>query len=194
MNNQTKLRALAKAARALNAARVTWAVGASALLYFHGITETFHDLDLIIDSRDADAARLAMLAAGAELCPEKEPSTAYVSERFCEFLLDGVSFDLICGFAIRYENAVYRYPFGAERIAGSAEVLGRRVPLTPLADWYVLYLLMPGRAARAEKVAAYLSGHPEAERGDWLQTWLSGALPDGVREQVRQLWDRPGKG
>ena len=193
MDNQTMLRALAKAARALNGARVTWAVGASALLYFYGITKTFHDLDLMIESADMDAARTAMLAVGAELCPEKTASETYASERFSEFLLDGVSFDLIGGFSIRYDHAVYRYPFGGERIAGETAAYGERVPLTPLADWYVLYLLMPGREARAREVAAYLTGHPETGCGSWLQTWLSGELPDGVRERVRLLRNNTGK-
>ena len=40
----------------LNAAGIVWDVGASLLLYLHGITDEFHDIDLMVRQEDADDA------------------------------------------------------------------------------------------------------------------------------------------
>jgi len=148
MDAEDKLSALARVARALNGAGVTWAVGASALLYFEGIADTFNDLDLMIAEGDMPAAAQAMRAIGANALTMSGPSAAYATEYFFEYQLNDVDFDLLCGFAIRRADEVYRYPFSGERVVSTTQVNGETVPLTPLADWYVLYLLMPARKPR----------------------------------------------
>ena len=51
-----KLRVLTRIAAALDGRGVTWAVGASAMLYLRGLTDSFHDIDLMTAEEDADAA------------------------------------------------------------------------------------------------------------------------------------------
>ena len=187
MEEQAKLAALAKAARALNAAGVTWAVGASAMLYLEGVVTTFNDIDLIIADEDLPAAQAAMLSTGAAALPPAPPVSAYRSVFFSEYQLDGVDFDLLSGFTVHRGDAAYRYPFGKNRVAGVTETLGAPVPLCALADWYVLYLLMPGRSHKARLIADYLTVHPQIERSAWLNTWLTERLPGDVREQVLRL-------
>ncbi|MCE5343355.1 MAG: hypothetical protein LLF96_07205 [Eubacteriales bacterium] len=187
MEREEKQNALAKAAHALNAAGICWAVGASALLSFEGISDGFNDLDLLITSGQMAAAWQAMRDCGAIELPSPTPSPVYATAEFDEYRLDGVDFDLLCGFAIRYEGAVYRYPFSADRIAKTVRMLGETVPLSPLADWFVLYQLMPGRTGKAEAIARYLRARPQAEWAPWLADWLSGPLPDAIRSRVLAL-------
>ncbi len=54
---EKKLTILSKIAEELNARGVTWAVGASLLLYFKGIVTAFNDIDLMISEEDYEAAK-----------------------------------------------------------------------------------------------------------------------------------------
>ena len=47
---QEKIQLLLRIVHRLNEAGVEWALGASMLLYFKGITSDFHDIDLIFDT------------------------------------------------------------------------------------------------------------------------------------------------
>ena len=188
MEDETKLAALAQAARALNAAGVLWAVGASALLYFEGVAEEFNDFDLLVFPEHLSAAQKAFATLGAEALPQSAPSKTYATQAFCEYRLNGVDFDLLCNFAIRRKDATYGYPFDETRVSGSIAILGERVPLTPLADWFVLYLLMPGRAKKATLIAHHLKAEPKDSSRAWLNLWLHNRLPGDVREQVFNLY------
>lgn len=194
MDEDRKLAALAKAAHALNRAGVTWGVGASALLYLEGVTEEFRDFDLLVTPETLGAARRALLGASAQEAPPAPPSGAYASEAFWEYTLDGAELDVICGFAIKRKDGVFRYPFDRERVARWADVQGERVPLSPLEDWYVLYLLMSGRAKNAALLARHLKAHPDAHSRAWLNGWLSNRLPGDVRERVMALYTALGTG
>ena len=48
-----KLELLEKIAYHFNKENVEWALGASMLLYFKGITTEFHDIDLMVSNDDA---------------------------------------------------------------------------------------------------------------------------------------------
>ena len=187
MAEDTRLRVLARVARALSGANVIWALGASAMLRLEGIVPNFHDFDLLVTPDGAEAAYRAMLALGAEEAPALPPSDAYATALFREYCVDGVEFDLLCDFAVRRGGAVYRYPFGPERAARTVPVWGEPVPLSPVADWFVLYLLMPGRAAQAETVARWLIEHPDPQSVAWLDCWLEGSLPEDVRARIADL-------
>lgn len=188
MNADTRLATLARAARALNAARVSWAVGASALLYLRGVTDTFHDFDLQLAQGEAQAADESLLSLGAQAAPPLPPSPAYATQHFAEYQLDGVDFDLLCGFAVRRGGMVYPCPFDSSGVAGTLSVLGTRVPLAALEDWFVIYLLMPGRAAKADLIARHLKAHPATAQRGRLSAWLNRRLPGEVRERVMALY------
>ena len=191
--DNTKLAALAKAARALNQAGIVWGVGASAMLYLVGAAEEFNDFDLLIDPEQSKAARVVFEALGAKALPAAPASASYDTEGFFEYSLDGVDFDLLCGFAIRRKEAVYRYAFGRDRIAEWVSVEGERAPLCPVEDWFVLYLLMPGRQKRATLIARYLKTNPRENSCAWLNRWLGNRLPGDVRERVMTLYGELGK-
>jgi len=151
---------------------------------------TFNDLDLMIAGGQLADAKSAMLAAGAAEVPASPPNPAFSSAGFLEFRLDGTDFDLLEGFAVRAGNEVYAYNFNADRIGAVWDAAGVSVPLCPLADWFVLYQLMPGRQKKAKLIAQYLLAHPRVERREWLHSWLDGRLPGNVREQALRLFGK----
>ncbi len=170
-------RALPKIAAALNARGVRWALGASSMLALRGLRATPNDIDLIVDERDAALAADTLRAAGAQSPPG--PSAGFGTRVFLEYDIDGVGVDLMAGFAVRTEAGDVAYPFpeSPETVAFG----GQAVPLCPLEDWYVLYLLM-NRPQKARLIETHFSAHP-ARAAAW-DRWLSGNLPEAVRAQI----------
>jgi hypothetical protein len=188
-NIKKKCAALAGIARALNGAKVTWAVGASALLYFYELTDTFNDFDLLICLEDIDRAKTAIREAGAQAKHGRVPADAgFASAIFEEYQLDGADFDVLCDFTICRKDALYRYPFSAERVAGSVVAEGENIPLAALEDWYVLYLLMSGRGKKATMIARRLKERPEEAHRERFSYWLNSRLPGDTRERVFRLF------
>jgi len=189
VGTEEKLLVLTKVARALNAAGIVWAVGASALLFLEGIADDFADFDLLVVPEHLEAACLVFEGLGAHRQLEAPPSAAYATESFVEFGLHGVEFDLLSDFAIRRKDGVYRYPFDEGRIARVRGSGQSRVPLCPLADWFVLYLLMPGRSKKATIIAHYLKAEQKTDSRAWFSLWLHNRLPGDVRESVMSLYN-----
>ena len=65
---QEKIQLLLRIAHRLNEAHVEWALGASMLMYFKGITSEFHDIDLMVADCDAECVRTILSEMG-ENCP-----------------------------------------------------------------------------------------------------------------------------
>ena len=147
-----KLLVLSSIAQKLNTAGVTWAVGASALLYFHQIAGEFHDLDIMVDEKDALQAKEILLTLGT-LHPSVQDGR-YPTKYFFEFTVDGVEVDLIGGYAIRKDGVVYDCNLDASQIAGSTEVNGQTIPLQSVQLWRRYYELME----RPAKVALIDNG------------------------------------
>ena len=148
MDIEEKLRALAKAAAALNGAGVVYGVGASAMLYLRGIVEDFNDVDLTVAEPDAPRAIAALEALGTMVPPEQRPD--YLTRCFREFEIDGVEVDLIAGMVIVSDDgAAHECPLRREDIDETVSVRGVPVPLHALACWQRYY----ARMGRKEKAA-----------------------------------------
>ena len=98
MKTERKLALLKRIAHRFNQAGITWALGASMMLYFKGIARDFHDLDLMIVNEDASIAQRILSEMGVLQPPMPNPK--YKSKMFLEFVIDGIDVDLIAGFAI----------------------------------------------------------------------------------------------
>ena len=188
MDTQAKLTVLAQVASALNARGIVWAVGASTLLFIQGVVDDFNDIDLLIAKEDVDAVRDTFLSLGADALPSLATSSVYASAWFGEFQLHSVEFDVISDFTIRRKDGTYHYPFDQSRIAHWVDVQGTLVPLCSLADWVVLYWLMPARNKRATLLMQHLREHPTQESRAYLHQWLTSRLPGEVREKVLTLY------
>ena len=150
-----KLRVLTRIADALDGRGVTWAVGASAMLYLRGLTDSFHDIDLMTAEEDADAAAETLSAMGERLV--SEPSTQYRSRRFDQFRVEGVDIDLIAGFTVLDGDTPHCFPLNRVDALDHAALDGQAIPLQSLETWRACYALM-GRPDRVRLIDNYLAG------------------------------------
>lgn len=147
MDIEHKLNVLSRIAEKLNAAGLTWAVGASLLLYFKGIVDSFNDIDLMLSVEDAEAAKNLLLGMGTLLPPK--PNQKYKTPHFYEFVIDGVDVDVMGGFIIVNNGRDYDCSLTEAGIAERISVGGQAVPLQSVSDWRRYYALM----GRDNKVA-----------------------------------------
>lgn len=121
---------------------VKWAVGCSMDLFLRGLTDEFHDLDLIVAKESIPAIKKIMDELGAEL-------TATGGNGFCEsdvylhYHIGRVDIDIISGFRVMTFNTQYYYSYHEEEIDWM-EFEGLRVPLISLEAMYILYYMMEG--------------------------------------------------
>ena len=150
MELDQKLRVLARIAEKLNSEQVTYAVGASAMLYLRGILDSFHDIDLSVAEADAPRAIAALQTLGTMAPPDR--NSGYLTRCFRTFAVEGVEVDLIAGMVIVSEDGeAHECPLLPGDIDAEADVCGIPVPLHSLACWRRYYSWM-GRQAKAELV------------------------------------------
>lgn len=146
MEIENKLSVLRKVAEAFNAHGITWAVGASLLLYFEGIVDDFHDLDLLIGENDVPSVESLLAPLGT--MTRREPNAQYRTKAFLEYQIDGVELDLMAGFSIVAEGREHYFPLRKEEITKSIDLDGIQIPLHSVSAWKTYYALM----GRIEKV------------------------------------------
>lgn len=171
-----------RVARALNDRGAVWAMGASMLLYFHGLLQTPRDVDILAAPRDIALVDAVMRDMGQ--ARDAAPNAAYATAHFCEYAVDGIEVDVIAGFVVCREGKRYAYDLRPEEFTHMT-VAGIDMPLTPLEDWYILYQLMPDRERRVAELYAYLAAH--GARKDVLAKWHGMALPASVRQSLDAL-------
>ena len=148
-----KLDVLCKLADSFNREAITWAVGASLLLYFEGIAEDFHDIDILIHEKDTAKARKIVCSLGSLHQPAPHPQ--FSTKYFYECVVDGVEIDLICGFAIIHDGKTYDCALRESQIARCETVNNIPIPLQPVSLWREYYRLM----GREKKVTLIDSHH-----------------------------------
>ncbi|WP_349948654.1 hypothetical protein ABFV83_09635 [Lacrimispora sp. BS-2] len=149
---ENKLTVLSQIAKELNQKNVTWAIGASLLLYFKGITSEFHDIDIIAVEEDAEIIKDVLLSLGNLQKPN--PNAKYKSKSFMEFIVDGVDIDVMAGFTIVNNDKEYYFPLKKKEINDYTEVNGIGIPLHSLEEWRNYYELM-GRDEKVKMIDAY---------------------------------------
>lgn len=147
---EKKLHTLARIAEGLNGAGAVWCVGASLLLYFHGIVTDFHDIDIMVALDDADAAERVLNTLGQKQSFHAHPQ--YGTKRFCEYIIDGVEVDMMAGFSIIAGGREHDCSLTAAQTEGFVRVEGQSVPLHSLGLWKRYYRLM-GRADKVRLLA-----------------------------------------
>lgn len=152
-STEDKLALLSQIAREFNHENLTWAVGASILLYFKGISSAFHDIDIMVAEEDVDAAK-AILSSLAELQPAT-PNTSFKTKYFLEFSAQDIELDVIAGFVIAHGDTEYYFPLEKGDIKDATEIGGVRIPLHSLSAWRTYYKLM-GRNEKARLIDEWL--------------------------------------
>jgi hypothetical protein len=144
---EKKLFVLSQIAAELNRQHITWAVGASLLLYLKDIVQEFSDIDVMVSEADAEKAKKVFLTLGKQLPVYR--NTRYKTKSFSEFSVDGVDFDVIAGFTVVHNGTEFYLPLEKEAIREYAEINGESVPLQAIEEWRYIYELM----GRMDKVA-----------------------------------------
>jgi hypothetical protein len=144
-STEEKLQVLSSIAKRFNAVKITWAIGASAMLYFNKIVDEFRDLDIVIDEKDALAAKDILLTMGT--MKRSNPGEHYKTKHFYEFVVDDVDVDIMGGFVIEKDGIEYDCSLNIADIVETATVCGQIVPLHSMQAWRRYYKLM-GRSSK----------------------------------------------
>ena len=137
---EKKIDLLCKIANLFNEEEITWAVGASLLLYFEGITDNFNDIDIMVLEKDVVKAKSILLSLG-KLC-QPNLKSQYTTKHFYEFIIDEVDIDLMAGFGIVYDEKVYDCSLKEEQIIKHKEINDALIPLQSVELWREYYRLM----------------------------------------------------
>ena len=144
-----KLDVLATIAERFNREGVTWAVGASLLLYLKGKIDVFHDIDIMLMEEDIDKAKAILSSLGDVQRPG--PKAQYKTRHFLECSIAGVDIDIMAGMVIVSDGKEHDCTLRKAEIAETVLVHGQQIPLHSLAIWKHYYELM-GRKDRAEMI------------------------------------------
>ena len=147
MSTDKKLATLAEIARRMNDVGLTWAVGASLMLFLRGRVGDFHDIDIMVAEEQVTQAKCILKGLGVD--KGGRPNHKYLTRHFNEFNINGVEVDLLAGYVIVCNGIPHECPLRPEDIDAKELVLGETVPLHSLAEWRRYYLLM-GRPEKAE--------------------------------------------
>ena len=144
-----KLSVLKRIACEFNKANITWALGASMLLYFKGITSEFHDIDIMVTNEDVALAKEILMQMGT-LQPSN-PSSKYKTKFFLEFVIDEVDVDVMAGFIIVNQGKDFDCSLKKEQIVEFQDLQGEKIPLQSVELWCKYYELM-GRDAKVKMI------------------------------------------
>ncbi len=171
-------------ARTLNHADALWGVGASTLLYYHGLLKEPHDIDILASKADIEVVAAALRGLGIEKL--SEPEELYSTSRFLEFVVNGTDVDVMAGLAIKHADGIYVFPFDNRSITAKGTQDGVTIPLMSLEDWYVVYQLIPGREAKVKVIEDHIltSECPDLEL---LDRELDLELPLHVQTRIERL-------
>lgn len=153
MNTNNKLTVLKKIAHEFNKADITWALGASLLLYFKRIAPDFHDIDIMVTNEDAASAKDILMRLGSLQPPN--PNEKYQTKLFLEFVIDDVDVDMMAGFAIVHQDSVFDCSLQKDEIVEFYDLQGEQIPLQSLERWCLYYELM-GRDEKVRTIKASL--------------------------------------
>jgi|LSQX01.1.fsa_nt_gb hypothetical protein len=173
---------LVRVARRLNEENITWALGASMLLYYKGLVPRANDIDLVVAFEQLELADKVLHGLGQKQAPNQHKD--YATRYFAEFVIDEVDVDVMAGFRIVTGGNVVEYVPDP----GTFETLtlaGTTIYLCPLEDWYVLYLLMPHRLERVVAIKEYFLENGANETH--LKAWADRDIPLAVSTEIRKL-------
>lgn len=150
-----KLELLEKIAYYFNKENVEWALGASMLLYFKGITTEFHDIDLMVSTDDAKKVKDILLGMGKIQESNQNQDSIYRTKIFMEFVIDDIDVDVMVGLAIIYEGKLYDCSLSKDQIVEKIKLGKELVPLQSPQLWCKYYQLM-GRKEKVKMIERYL--------------------------------------
>lgn len=168
----------------LNQEKVTWAVGASILLNYHGLIDAPHDIDLLVSLEDIEKVDVLLSRLGEKLRREKTDN--YSTEYFYEYEINGVDIDVMSGLKINFEGGTFSYAFDSSSVAEVIKISDVDIPLMSLEDWFVIYQLIPNREVKVNLIETYFIEHG-LKNPQILEKALTSDLPQGVRTRIKRV-------
>jgi len=151
MDNNT----LKKIAKILNENQISWALGASSMLYFHGLVDQPRDIDLMVDESDALRA-IDLLKPHTSKLYTDDGKGKYATKYFYEMEIDGQAVDVIGGYRILRGDWVYDFPVLSSLKLKVVQVEETGIPITHLEDWYIAYMIMNDPKGRVPTIEKYV--------------------------------------
>jgi hypothetical protein len=167
-----------------NDEEILWGVGGSVMLNYYGLAENPRDIDLVVSL--ADVAKVEIILSKLGKKQDRTPDSLYETEHFLEYVIQGVDVDIMAGLNIIHEAGIYSFEFDAQSVAKTMDIDGVQIPLTSLADWYVIYQLLGDREAKVERIENYMNSTGLINAGI-LEKSLVGNLPKEVKARVETL-------
>ena len=157
---EQKLEVLSKIAEQLNKENITWAIGASLLLYIKGKANYFNDIDIMVVEEDAQKLKSILSQMG-----DIQPSNTYGQYKtrcFLEYVIDSVDVDVMAGFVIVNNGKDYDCSLRKEDIKEFVTINGQKIPLQSLEEWKRYYELM-GRTEKVKMIDNKTSNYSNIE-------------------------------
>lgn len=145
---------LKKIAEALNDEGVSYGIGASVMLYHHGIGRSPRDIDIQVELSDIKKLDEILSAFGEKR--ERLPNAVYRTRYFYEYDIDGVEVDVMGGLCVNHEGEDHAFDFTGKSLEGYMDLEGIRVPLVSLREWHEIYKVLPGREEKVEMIEKYM--------------------------------------
>ncbi|WP_426355275.1 hypothetical protein [Exiguobacterium sp. R-39] len=164
---------------------VRWGIGGSVLLAHHRLVEHPNDLDLLFHPDDFVVAEQILKQLG-----EQQPTQdkgIFLTRRFEEYTIGHVELDIIVDFKIQHTAGIFSFVFDETAVTEQVSFRGQRYPFMHLEDWYVFYLLMPGRESKVSLLEDYWKSHP-LDAPQRLQIALAAPLPDSIRQRIEHIY------
>jgi len=158
----------------LNENNIIWGVGASILMYQHGLLSNPHDINLIVDINDIEKADKILKRMGERKTYYKD--TNYSTKYFYEYVINNIDVDVMAGLAINHNSGIFEYNFDCNSVSEFIEINDVSIPFTSLEDWYVIYQLIPGRESKVKMIEDYLL-QSRLHNPDLLKRLLQENLP-----------------
>ncbi len=146
---QNRLQVLKQLAVIFSQHHITWALGSSGMLFFHGLVDTFHDLDIMVLNSQVETVRLILQHQGT--VHESPPHPMYQTKHFIELVVDEVEIDIMADLTVNG----FPYPLDPEEIDHFVELEGCRIPLHKMENWLTIYRAI-GRLEKVQIIEKYL--------------------------------------
>lgn len=194
---------------------IKWNLFCSSSLFFMGITDDFHDFDLLIDKSSLESAKSILKSLGMKSIREemygfeinegdfsseelgvlakimeKASKGKFSSNRYIDFASDnGVEVDVISGFRVTAMNTQYLYEYSEERL-DYVEIEGMRIPVVCAEAQFVLYSMMecwqPQRKFKRRLLRDFIK-----ERGikypEVFDEALEERIPSWIKQKIREI-------
>lgn len=175
---------LLKLAKELNKNGVRWGIGGSLLLKMHLLVVIAQDIDIIVSIVDiGKAVEILDKLAIRVVTPIKEE---YSTKYFVQYILDGVSIDVMSQLTIKHDSGSYEFIFDDKSITDIVTIENIELPYTSLEDWLIAYMLMINRESKVRIIWNHLISKGVNHPG-LIERALVQHLPKSIEGELKVL-------